>query len=365
MSPSRPSVVRAYAELVAATYDDTLRDAKLLQSALQEFADEPSETSLAAAKQAWLVARDPYGQSEAFRFYQGPIDNDDSGPEGRLNAWPIDESYIDYVSAGGSKILTGGIINLPEDYPTIDAEVLQALNEKDGETNISTGYHALEFLLWGQDLNPTGAGERPFGDYVVGANGTAENQARRAQYLLTTAEILVEDLTQVQAAWLSGEPNYRADFEALPSDVALGNILIGMGSLAGAELAGERMTVAYDNKDQEDEHSCFSDNTKADLWNNASSIQHVLLGNYAKLDGPGVDELIEAVDPELAQQLRMQIQEALAEIEAIPGSFDQAILGDDADEGRVRLQAAIRALQAFTETLLASADALQVELKLE
>lgn len=45
--------------------------------------------------------------------------------------------------------------------PQLLAEELHML---DGvQANVATGYHAIEFLLWGQDLNGTnpGAGNRP------------------------------------------------------------------------------------------------------------------------------------------------------------------------------------------------------------
>lgn len=361
---SRAQVVADYATLVEASYADALAEAEVLHETLHAFTDEPTEDTFVAAKDAWLASRTPYGQTEAFRFYQGPIDNDD-GPEGLINAWPIDESYIDYVAGTDDTVLVGGLVNLPDEYPDISEDVITELNEKEGETNIMTGYHAIEFLLWGQDQSADGPGERPYTDYVSGSEGTNENQDRRGKYLLTAADLLVVNLTGVHEQWLPDEANYREDFEALEPDEAIGKILLGMGSLAGAELAGERMTVAYDNKDQENEHSCFSDNTKADLLNNAKSVQNVLLGKYRDVDGIGIDELVEEKDAALAEKLREQIQTAIDDIEAIPGSFDTAILGDDESEGRVAVAAAIESLWDFRDSLEEAAGVLDIPLELE
>ena len=80
---------------------------------------------LVPARKAWLAAREPYGQTEAFRFYGGPID-DAKGPEGRINAWPLDEAYIDSVKGkAGSGIINNRKIpltkaklaSLPPDHP--------------------------------------------------------------------------------------------------------------------------------------------------------------------------------------------------------------------------------------------------------
>jgi putative iron-regulated protein len=370
--PAQEDVIKNYAELVSANYGDALAGAKALDKAVDAFIAAPSEATLTKAKNVWLESRNPYGLSEAYRFYQGPIDNDDTtddipdGPEGLLNSWPLDESYIDYtLNLDDGKRVNGGIINLPEEFPIIDAETLSNANGATGETSISTGYHAVEFLLWGQDLSEDGPGERPYTDYVAGDDATAENPDRRAEYLAVVSRLIVENLETVNDAWKDGEANYRADFLAMPPREALSKMLNGMGELAGAELAGERMSTPYENKRQEDEHSCFSDNTLKDLENNATSVQNVLLGRYGDLDGPSIDDLVEAKDPALAKTLREQIQDALDNIKAVPAPFDTVIQGEDDSAGRMHIDAAIRSLRAFKETLSAAGMVLGVQVKID
>lgn len=359
LSQSAPKVVDGYAQLVFATYSDVLDGTNSLDTSIKTLVTNPTDATLTAAKQAWVNARVSYGQSEAFRFYGGPIDDAD-GPEARINAWPLDESYIDYVE--GSP--TSGVINDPMTYPTIDSALLVAINEKNGEKNIAAGYHAIEFLLWGQDMNATGPGNRPFTDYVVGAGGTAANQDRRGLYLQTTSALLVNDFTPVVAEWAEAGA-YRSSFVKLPAEEAVRRILLGMGSLSGAELAGERMQVAYDTKEQEDEHSCFSDNTIADLAANARSIQNVYLGKYGDLDVPGMDEIVRERDPALDKRMQEQLAASIAAIEAIPAPFDQAMMGADTSEGRIRMAAAIKALRSQTTTIVDIALLLGISLNIE
>jgi putative iron-regulated protein len=355
---ARP-VVERYAALVNENYTDAVEKARALRTAVEAFVADPTEAKLTAARNAWLAARPAYGQSEAFRFYGGPIDDEDTGPEGRINAWPLDEAYIDsVVGAPGA-----GIINATAEYPTLSEELLASLNERDGETNIATGYHAIEFLLWGQDRSVTGPGNRPATDFVDG--GTAPNAARRREYLKLVTDLLVKDLETVQAQWAPGGDNYGKTFAALAPEEAVQRMLTGMGALSGAELSGERMTVAYDNKDQEDEHSCFSDSTLADLYANALGIQNVYLGRYGTQDGRGLDELVAEVDPKLDEEMKERLQASLDAIQAIPGPFDQAILGTDNSAGRQKVKAAIDALRAQTETLVEVSTALGIELNLE
>lgn len=349
-------VVEHYADMVHENYEDAIGGVATLKTRIDDFVAAPSEQGLADARDAWLAARSVYGQSESYRFYGGPIDDED-GPEGRINAWPLDEAFIDYVEGDDA----AGIINDPATFPEITKEILVAQNEKGGEKNIATGYHAIEFLLWGQDRSADGPGDRPYTDYVTDGTGTAQNQDRRATYLRLVTDLLLEDLTSVEVQWEPGEDNYAASFVSDPT-AALSKMLKGMGSLSGAEISRERMNNALQEQDQEEEHSCFSDNTHADLVANATGVQNVYLGRYGGEDGPGVDELVAAVDPDLDARVKSDLDALLGAIDAIPQPFDQAIL-DDA--GRAKIQAAIDAAKKVTDDIVDVATALGVTINLE
>lgn len=327
----KTAVLENYADIAYENYLDAYNEAENLNTAIKTFlADPTSTTKFEATKKAWRAAREPYGQSEAFRFANGPID-DENGPEGWLNAWPLDEVYIDYVRDNA----TSGIINDSINYPNITKELLVDLNEKGGDANISIGYHAIEFLLWGQDaITPTNeisAGTRPNTDYVVGAGGTANNQARRAAYLQACADLLVDHLKLVVDAWSpSRSSNYRSSFLAMDSDKNLANILTSIGVLSKAELAGERVITAYTNESQEDEHSCFSDNTHRDLRLNAQGCANVYLGTYTTvggnvISGSSIADLVKKVDAAQAEAVQKKLDLALTDVESTGIPFDYAI----------------------------------------
>ena len=200
-------VVSHYADGVHALYSKSLASATAMNAAIDTFLADPTPSTLEGAKRAWLIARDDYGPTEAFRFYGGPIDNEEDGPEGLLNAWPMDEAYIDYVEGDPS----AGIINDPDAYPVIDAALIESLNEEGGEENVSTGWHAIEFLLWGQDLNDNGPGSRPLDDYT-----TSENADRRATYLATASDLLLIHLQGLVDAW--GPRRFRQLSSRVPGD---------------------------------------------------------------------------------------------------------------------------------------------------
>ena len=359
-------VVANYAAIVYASYEDTLAKAKDLKTAIDAFVAAPSATTLEAARTAWKAAREPYGQTESYRFYDGPIDNPEDGPEGRINAWPVDESQIDYVfdEAAGADDYTKGMINDTAGFPNLTKEVIAGENEKGAEDHITTGYHAIEFLLWGQDRSTTGPGARPHTDYLA-TGGTATNQARRGQYLKAVAELLVDDLQTVTDAWKPGSENYAKELASEDGREVVRRMLTGIGSLSGAELSGERMNVALENRDQEDEHSCFSDNTHRDLRANAIALQNVYLGKYGTADGAGLDELVRKKNPALDTKMTMQLAASIAAIEAIPAPFDQALQDDAAGGGRAKIQTAINALRDQTDTMVEVATELGITLNLD
>ena len=352
------AAIEHYAAGVHATYEASLASATALDDAIDAFVADPTDESLAAAKDTWLAARDDYGLTEAFRFYGGPIDNEETGPEGLINAWPLDEAYIDYVEGDA----TAGIVNDPETYPTIDADLVTSLNEQGGETNISTGWHAIEFLLWGQDLSSDGPGTRPVTDYT-----TADNADRRATYLTVVSDLLIEHLVGLVDAWAPDADNYRAEFVALDPNEALTMIITGAGELTRGELAGERMYVAYSERSQEDEHSCFSDNTTNDLIANARGIEMVMTGEYPGADeGLGLLDVFATADEETAAALQTAIDASLSSLEAIPAPFDRHLADGVSDDepGRASVLTAIDALEAQATALVAAADTIGVTVEI-
>jgi putative iron-regulated protein len=348
------AVARHYATLVHATYVDTLTAAEAMRARIREFLAEPGRQRLAAARRAWLDAREWYGQTEAFRFYGGPID-DARGPESRLNTWPVDESYIDSVRDRPE----AGLVNDPS--VSITKAALSSLNQAGGEENICTGWHAVEFMLWGQDFNDDGPGDRPFEDFV---DGKAPNAARRRLYLDVVTDLLIDDLRYLVEAWRPDAANYRATFLQDPHE-AVRLMLIGLGSLSRGELAGERLEVPLATQDQEDEQSCFSDNTHRDVVADIVGIRNVWWGRYLASDGraiegPSLRALVAARSADLATATSADLDATLALAEALHPPFDQEIRGGDEAPGRRRVRAVIDALKRQTADLTASAEALGI-----
>jgi putative iron-regulated protein len=324
----------------------TLQAARTMDRKIQQFTTELTPETLEGVQEAWKNARQVYSQTEALRFQNGPIDNAETGLESYLNGWPVDEVYIDYIQDDSA----AGIINKTEAYPEITKELLLSLNEKGGEENISLGYHAIEFLLWGQDLKTDSAGQRPISDFT-----DHPNAKRRITYLQVSSGVLLEHLNQIHEAW-TGE--YKDKFLAMDDQSRVKGIWTGMAMLAGDEMAGERMAVAYETRSQEDEQSCFSDNTLQDFKNNLIGIANI----YAGTDRRSFAALIAEKDQELHNKLLNNLSEAFTALLQIPEPFDQSILSEDT---RPQVERAITSLENLSNTLVEGAAALGVTVNLE
>jgi putative iron-regulated protein len=326
-------VVATYAEIAAATYGDALTTAQALKAAVDAFVAAPSDETLAAAREAWKAARVPYQQSEVYRFGNPIVDD----WEGKVNAWPLDEGLIDYVEEGSAvneeNALAGlNVVATPKftlwgteiDATAITPELIGGtLHEADGiEANVASGYHAIEFMLWGQDLNGTGpgAGNRPYTDYVQGDGCTHGNCDRRAAYLVAATDLLVSDLEYMAAQWAEGGAA-RAAVTASPEAGVLA-MLTGMGSLSYGELGGERMKLGLMLNDPEEEHDCFSDNTYNSHFYDGLGIRNVYLGSYTRVDGtvvsgPSLSDLVAAKDAAVDTQLKAELDASVAALGAI------------------------------------------------
>ncbi|MFO1138609.1 MAG: imelysin family protein [Paracoccus sp. (in: a-proteobacteria)] len=339
LAVDKAEVVKTYADIAAAAFGDSATTAQALQTAVAALVAQPSDDTLAAARAAWRAARVPYLQTEVFRFGNPVVDD----WEGRVNSWPLDEGLIDYVDAnayGGpseeNPLSTLNVIATPKfrigatevDATTITADTIRSLHEADGiEANVASGYHAVEFLLWGQDLNGTGpgAGARPYTDFVQGAGCTGGNCDRRAAYLTAATDLLVRDLQEMAGNWAEG----GAARAAVVTDPAKGvrTMLIGMGSLSYGELAGERMKLGLMLNDPEEEQDCFSDNTQNSHYYDGLGIRNVYLGSYARPDGkvvsgPSLSELVAAGDPAVNTQLTAELEDSVAKLGALKQAAD-------------------------------------------
>ena len=340
------AVVEGYARQVFDEYTASREQAERMRAAIRAFCAEPTEAGLARAREAWTAARAVYGRTEVFRFGGGPIDTRQGGVETFLNAWPVDEEYIEPADPS----LKSGIIRDSARYPSVAGAIVRLHNQRGGETNVCTGWHAVEFMLWGQDLSETGPGTRLASDFV---DASSPHAARRREYLLEITDMLCEDLVRLEKAWAPDADNHRKRFVAAP-ERSMRSIITGPSLLVGFEMTGERLAVPLETRDQEEEHSCFSDTTHIDFTSNIKGVDAVLRGR----GGPGVIEVVRAVDPARATTLEAALVAAYKAVHEMPAPFDNAIRAAEGSTQRAKMQAALETLETLGEEIALAGRAL-------
>jgi putative iron-regulated protein len=330
--------VKAYIEQARDSYTRAGDAAQTLEHTIDAFLKDPTEPNLALARQSWVQARPSYLVTEVYRFFDSPIEE----VEGRVNAWPMNEAAIDYVKDNAK----AGLINRSTD-PVTAASLIKANQAKD-EADVTTGWHAIEFLLWGQDLSADGPGARPAADFIA---GTPANDRRRT-YLHEAAELLEQDIKGVAAAWNSEAPGgYATKLKAMPEREVLGRAMNGMAILAGFEFMSARLAVALDSGDQEDEHSCFSDTTHQDFVYDLAGIKAVWTGDSNGAERIGIDALVRSIDKPTADKVDALIANAETKIVALGDPWDKVLAADPSSPERKAAEATVASLQALGKGL--------------
>jgi putative iron-regulated protein len=388
-APQPKAVVETYANIAQAMYGDAVSTARDLAKAVDAFLANPNDETLKAARAAWIKARVPYQQTEGYRFGNKIVDD----LEGKVNAWPLDEGLIDYVDIGSygetsdsnslyrANIIANKTIRIGKkqvDATKITKKLLaDALHEAGGvESNVATGYHAVEFLLWGQDLNGTGpgAGARPASDFSL-QNCTNGNCERRRDYLKAATDLMVDDLVTIAKAW-DQKGKARQDVMKKSPNGGLATILTGLGSLSYGELAGERMKLGLILHDTEEEHDCFSDNTHNSHYYDEVGMVAIYNGKYTRADGNVVQgaslaDYAKDKAPAEAAKVEEAMTNAVAKLKAIKDRADSGkeaydqMIAEGNTEGNKVVQEGVDALVAQARAIEALVKKLGLKIELE
>lgn len=127
------AVVRQYVDaVVIPTYTDLKNKNNDLCDVVDKLAANPTNENFKAACDAWIVAREPWEESEAFLF--GPVA--DFGLDPNMDSWPLDQAAIVNI------LNSGKFDNLDWDGDYSEE------NEEIANKQSVRGFHTLEFLLF-------------------------------------------------------------------------------------------------------------------------------------------------------------------------------------------------------------------------
>ncbi|WP_240914050.1 imelysin family protein [Microbulbifer harenosus] len=169
--------------------------AQALTRAVTQLLASPTEDHLEAAKLAWLDAHRELAAALPFiKVAFSPADLQHEGSELllALNSWPVQAGYLDTVPGYSNS----GIVN--DTAIELTLANLRKQHRLTAHEEASTGFHALEVMLWG----PTS--ERSAEQFVAASGGEqpeAQAANRRRELTRLIAEGISEDLAALAARW--------------------------------------------------------------------------------------------------------------------------------------------------------------------
>ena len=151
-----------------------------------------------------------------------------------------------------------------------------------------------------------------------------------------------------------------------PVNESLSKIMTGLGKLSKGELAGERMTVALTEQNQEQEHSCFADQTHIDIQLDQLGMYIVYIGKYVKVNGTTIQgkslsDLVGSKDAALNTAMLSAFVNSTNATLAIPIPFDNAIIST---EGRTKIQDCVTKLRTQGDKLVECANKIGIQIVL-
>jgi putative iron-regulated protein len=281
--------------VITATYKELYDNSVILTTACQNLTIG-DETELTAVKNAWASTRAPWEKSEGFLY--GPVDTEGIDPA--IDSWPVDVNAINNI-LNSSQAITSTLL----------------------DNDDARGFHTIEYFVWGLNGNKT----------------ASQLTTRELEYLVAATQNLQSKTQQLYNGWLQSQGNFANNFiNAGQSGTiytsqknALLELVEGIIIISDEVATGKIETPLNGNSgaaSPQDEESRFSNNSKLDFANNIRSIQNIYLGDYGTTQGKGLSDLVASKNATLDATIKTKISDAITSIEAIPGTFTDAIFNN-------------------------------------
>ncbi len=261
IKPSTPTALTTYyLSLASQQFKTTCSNAEQLQASVQLFLTAPSKKTLKETRQHWLSSHNSYIASKLFRtlnIKHPELDHSQIDPVKHSLTIRIDQSPMlpGYLDAVKGYPQSGYVFSpLP-----IDAETLNNEHQFSDTLYVTLGFHAIEFLLWGEGNEQA----RTSSDYATLTN-IKENpelpQARRSQLLSLTTQLLSDDLQTQCKEWTNTEGYYPSKLSEKPEEEQNEYIVTSIEQLL-SDIQINRAQI----KSATEHHSAFAQSDEQDL----------------------------------------------------------------------------------------------------
>lgn len=307
LSASAKEIVLEYVEQIGADLNRVGIEIGKFQSSIVMLTDQTSSENLSVSRQAWLDAHSAYELTTLHRYFAAQLIGEQNSLalmqlQYQINHWPIIPGYIDYVDGYPDSGIVHDInVNLDVD----------SLREQHGAFDVSEvtlGFHVIEFLLWGYD---TGSVARPAGDFDAVLELTPEeaesgysleqlSNNRRRLFLTVVADTLVEDFRALESLWLTEEPSIRQRIESTSGTELIVILADSMSAMLTEELLLRSLYPMLNGDFVESIQSPYSRSTQNAVSSQLSGLERLLLERQTE-NGTTLDLVFSAISDEFSE----------------------------------------------------------------
>jgi putative iron-regulated protein len=307
LSASAKEIALDYVGQIGADLNQAGIEIEKLQSSIHTLIDDTSDESLNSSKQAWLNTHSTYELTTLHRYFATQLLDEQNSLalmqlQYQINHWPIIPGYIDYVDGYPDSGIVHDInVNLDSD----------SLREQHGSfdvSEVSLGFHVIEFLLWGYDIDSVA---RPAADFyavlelspeemVQGYSLEQLSNNRRRLFLTVVVDTLVEDFQTLQSLWLTETPSIRQHIESISATELVVILADSMSAMLTEELLLRSLYPMLNGDFVESIQSPYSRSTQNAVSSQLSGLERLLLERQTE-NGTSLDLVFSAISDEFSE----------------------------------------------------------------
>ena len=307
LSASAKEIALEYVQQIDTDFKQAGIEIEKFQSSIATLTDQTNIENLNLSKQAWLNAHSAYELTTLHRYYATQLMGEQDSLvlmqlQYQINHWPIVPGYIDYVDGYPDSGIVHDInVNLNAD----------SLREQHGSFDVSEvtlGFHAIEFLLWGYDADSVA---RPATDFdavleltpkEIESGYTLEQLSnnRRRLFLTVVADTLVNDFLALQSLWLAEEPSISQRIESISGTELIVILADSMSAMLTQELLQRSLYPMLNGDFVESVQSPYSRSTQNAVSSQLSGLERLLLERQTE-NGTTLDLVFSAISNEFSE----------------------------------------------------------------
>jgi putative iron-regulated protein len=307
LSASAKEIALEYVQQIDTDFKQAGIEIEKFQSSIATLTDQTNIENLSLSKQAWLNAHSAYELTTLHRYYATQLMGEQDSLvlmqlQYQINHWPIVPGYIDYVDGYPDSGIVHDInVNLNAD----------SLREQHGSFDVSEvtlGFHAIEFLLWGYDADSVA---RPATDFdavleltpkEIESGYTLEQLSnnRRRLFLSVVVDTLVKDFLALQSLWLAEEPSISQRIESISGTELIVILADSMSAMLTQELLQRSLYPMLNGDFVESVQSPYSRSTQNAVSSQLSGLERLLLERQTE-NGTTLDLVFSAISDEFSE----------------------------------------------------------------